>query len=103
MVSDSPVTSRCARRTELGLRVGGGLGAVVAEDVGQYRQGCRLGLLGRVAAVFEDFTTSVEPAQARPCRDARQRTARLLRVIAVHGGGAQVAAVPAQVLAARRG
>src|ERR1700756_5228748 len=35
--------------------VGGGLGAVVVQDVGQYLQGGRLGLLGCVAAgVFQD-------------------------------------------------
>src|SRR6202043_876456 len=36
--------------------VGGGLGAVVVQDVGQHLQGGCLGLLGRVAAgVFEDL------------------------------------------------
>jgi hypothetical protein len=36
---------------------------------------------------------SVESAQARPCRAARWRTARLLSVTANHGGGGHVAAV----------
>jgi hypothetical protein len=37
------------------VRVGRGLGAVVAEDVGQYLQGGCPGLVGRVASVVQDL------------------------------------------------
>src|SRR5580700_11073709 len=40
--------------------VGGGLGVVVVQDVGQHLQGGGFGLVGGVAAVFQDFRPRAE-------------------------------------------
>ncbi len=54
--------------------IGGRLGAVVAQDVGQHQHGCRLGLLGRVAACLAGVSTTAAGSSPRRRPDAGRCT-----------------------------